>query len=437
MSIHDDAQAAFRAVYDGALSDKEQEVSDLSETVLELKSELASVTDQRDRALTDIAGYILQIEECSSESAQNATEIARLNSEIGTLLDRVKELEAQLEPAPPVRPEGPGFVKAESLSKKATLTATYAAAPSGSQITLGVDTVEFGDFTMYDTRTVGGYGLGLYLVKGLRGLRGSGIDKSIVRQTKGVSTRRSQVPPNPPAGTVNYLNAGTNNLNYVRLGNNDGPVTVTDLTIQGTDQGHEYNGLLIPEAPESIIERVKITGIPGSASANPGETFSLSLYRSHKTTVRNVEVDGRRDGVAVAAAAVGVNFSDNVVIEDTYLHDTKYGHGVAWFTCSNAHMRRVKFRNIGGEVAANFERMSGTVTLEKCDFGPGGRQAHMMLQSDTTSSVVKIIDPIFEGAKFNLRTGGGYQGNPNKQNVADIKLIVNGTERPDLLNIMR
>ena len=437
MSIHDDALTSFRRVYDEALTLRDQKAAELSETITSLTAKVGEITAQRDRALADIAGYILQIEECAAESTQNAAEISRLNAKVTELLARIKELEEQTQPPAPTRPEGPGFVPAESLAKKASLTATFAAAPSGSQITLAPEVLEFGDFTMYDTRTVGGYGLGLYLVKGLRGLRGSGIDRSIVRQTKSVSTRRAQVPPNPPAGTVNYLNAGTNNLNYVRLGNNDGPVTVTDLTIQGTDQGHEYNGLLIPEAQESVIERVKITGIPGSSSANPGETFSLSLYRSHKTTVRNVEVDGRRDGVPVAAAAIGINFSDNVLIEDTFLHDTKYGHGVAWFTCANAHMRRVKFRNIGGEVAANFERMSGTVTLEKCDFGTGGRQAHMMLQSDTTSSIVKIIDPIFEGEKFNIRTGGGYQGNPNKQNVADIKLIINGAERQDLLNIMR
>lgn len=429
MSIHDDAQAAFRAVYDNELE--------------RLNAELS-------RAVADIEGYKLQIEDCTRETTQLTSErdvalsllevskdqVNALTATVESLTARIKELESQV-PSTPVRPTGAGFVPAESLAKKATLTATYAAAPSGSQITLAPGAVEFGDFTMYDTRTVGGYGLGLYLVKGLRGLRGSGIDKSIVRQAMGASTRKGQVPPNPPAGTVNYLNAGTNNLNYVRLGNNDGPVTVTDITIEGTDQGHEYNGLLIPEAPQSVIERVKITGIPGSSGANPGETFGLSLYRSSKSTVRNFEFDGRRGGLPVSAAGIGVNFSDDVLIEDSNLHDTKFGSGIAWFTCTNATMRRVKFSQIGGIVAANFERMAGTVTLDHCDFGIGGTQAHMMLQSDTTSSIVKIIDPIFTGSKFNLRAGGGYQGNPSKQNVADIKLIVNGVERPDLLNIMR
>ncbi|UDL15972.1 glycoside hydrolase [Microbacterium phage Pumpernickel] len=430
MTIHDDALSAFRAVYDDELAGKEDQITALAESLADAESARDTALQELNVSKNLLATSFEQIENLSATVRAREAAIAELQA-------RIKELEGQIAPPAPVRPEGAGFVKAESLTKKATLTATYAAAPSGSQITLPAETAEFGDFTMYDTRTVGAYGIGVYLVKGLRGLRGSGIDKSIVRQTPGVSTRKSQVPPNPPAGTVNYLNAGTNNLYYVRLGNTDGAVTVTDLTIQGTDQGHEYNGLQIYEAQESLLERVKVTGIPGSSSANPGETFSINIFRSHKTTARNIEIDGRRDGVAVAAAAIGVNFSDNVLIENSYLHDTKYGHGIAWFTCNNATMRNVKFRNIGGEVCANFERMAGTVILEKCDFGSGGRQAHMMLQSDTTSAVVKIIDPIFTGEKFNLRTGGGYQGNPNKQIVSDIKLIINGVERPDLLNIMR
>lgn len=430
MTIHDDALGAFRAVYD-------EKISDLMSTIGLRDGEIALLKTDYDKAQSDLKTVTSLLETATSQVDALRSTIDTLNTTITTLQNRIKELEAQTQPPTPVRPEGAGFVKAESLTKKATITAAYASAPSGSEITLPAETVEFGDFTMYDTRTVGAYGLGVYLVKGLRGLRGSGIDKSIVRQTKGASTRKSQVPPNPPAGTVNYLNAGTNNLYYARLGNTDGAVSVTDLTIQGTDQGHDYNGLQIYEAPESLLERVKVTGIPGSASANPGETFSINVFRSHKTVARDIEIDGRRDGVAVAAAAVGVNFSDNVLIENSYLHDTKYGHGIAWFTCNNATMRNVKFRNIGGEVCANFERMAGTVILEKCDFGSGGRQAHMMLQSDTTSAIVKIIDPIFAGEKFNLRTGGGYQGNPNKQIVSDIKLIINGVERPDLLNIMR
>ncbi len=98
MTIHDDAQAAFRAVYD----------TEIDRLVVELN-----------RATTDIEGYKLQIEECTKATTRatgerdaalgllaNAKEqIAGLNATVASLNARIKELESQATPTvTPFRP---------------------------------------------------------------------------------------------------------------------------------------------------------------------------------------------------------------------------------------------------------------------------------------------------------------------------------------------
>lgn len=91
MSIHDDAVAAFRAVYEEAIAQRDDEIAELS-------IDLTEAITARDRALTDIEAYIGQLSECG-------VEMASLTEKIVTLQARVRELESQI-PAPssPFRP---------------------------------------------------------------------------------------------------------------------------------------------------------------------------------------------------------------------------------------------------------------------------------------------------------------------------------------------
>lgn len=344
-------------------------------------------------------------------------------------------------------PSGAGYTPATDVQKS-----TISAVPSGNQMTFAQGTYQFSDFTMFGAAyssnghvynsgaapaPSGGYGLGLYFTQNVMGARGSGIDRTIFSMVPGSSTRADQIPPdeNPPNG--NYLYSGTNNLSYVRLGNNNGAVYLTDVTIQGTDQGHNYNGLLIVQAPNSQVTNVKVTGIPGSGGANPAETFPFNINQSGGTNLTSCEMDGRRGTTLVAATGFGINNSDGVTMTDCYSHHTGFGAGVSYYQCSNITSTRFKADNIHtGSPCMNFERVGGTNEIVAPNLTRGSTPYHVMIESDTVSGTFNFRDPVYDGTKFIVKAGGTYQGNPNAQDTSAIHLFVNGTERPDLLSII-
>lgn len=119
MSVHDDAIAAFREVYDDAITGLNDELSASYE-------ELTLVKSERDRALTDIEGFKVQIEECTKNTDQAIKEkdialnllsaskaqvdaltnsVTALNATILELQARITELEENQQPVtPPFRP---------------------------------------------------------------------------------------------------------------------------------------------------------------------------------------------------------------------------------------------------------------------------------------------------------------------------------------------
>lgn len=82
MTVHDRAEDAFRAVYDS-------EITGLEGQAVQARAELALVEQERDRALTDIAGFKVQLEESDDV-------ISTLTQKVAELEAKIRELETQV-----------------------------------------------------------------------------------------------------------------------------------------------------------------------------------------------------------------------------------------------------------------------------------------------------------------------------------------------------
>lgn len=332
-------------------------------------------------------------------------------------------------PTPPAGPPtGAGIVAYESLPNRGNLVATVNGVTPAAQVSFQPGTFEFSDFT----GGVTDYGFLAWqtATAGPKGLRGSGPGATVFQMRPGSSTRAVDVPPQSTFAT-----GGTNPLYLLRA---DAGTVLSGFSLLGTDQGHLYNGLNLYEGAGATVTDVRVKGIPGDNSANPGETFAVNMYRGTNTRLERVEVDGRNAaGTKVAASGVGVNFGTGNTITDLYVHDLAHGHGVAAYTTANLALVRPRVEN--SYRGLNFERVTGTVTITqptlRGQLEPNGSPApHIAIASDTGSASYTITDPVHDGAKLRVSVTG-FGGNARTQDPAAVKLIVAGVERPDLMDL--
>jgi hypothetical protein len=320
------------------------------------------------------------------------------------------------------RASGPGIVPYESLPQRSSVSATANQVPSVSQVSFLPQTFEFIDFA--DARS-NNYGFGAYFQPQVGGLRGSGVDGTVFRMRPGTSTRAPEIPV--------QSTGDTNNISLIRIGGGGSIVRspiISDFTLLGTEQGHLYNGLLVYYSTNGQIMRVKVKHIPGNASSQPGETFGINDYRSNGNVYSFIEIDG--DGVG--ASGFGGNLGSNLTVVDSVSKNNPYSAGWTCNTYSNITYRRVSALD-NGKMGFNFERVSGTVLLDNCTM-LRNKTYHISIANDQNTAQYTIIDPVFDGAKLNVKVSG-FAGNPMKQDINTIDLIVNGVERPDLLNLIR
>ena len=327
----------------------------------------------------------------------------------------------------PVLPTGANVVPYTGLSG-ANLSSRIESAGAGKFVAFDQGTFAFSDFA--DSTL--SYGVRVLIANGILG---SGKTWTVFQMNPLTSTQAGRVPAsNPPTS-----NGQVNPLRLMRVGweDNANPVQVGGFSLLGTNQGHLFGGLEIYWVkPGSIVRDLLIKGIPGDLSREPGETFSLSMYRctglsTNKILVTNVEIDGRNaSNVPVAASGVGVNFGQYVRMEGCNVHHMNVAHGYALYETANLEFIQCKATDtaING---FNFENVSGTVTLDRitCQRNSG---YHLGIFTDKGNAVYNIIDPVFDGTKLRIRCTG-YSNGPRTQNTADIHLYVGGVERPDLI----
>lgn len=328
----------------------------------------AYVEAQIATATIDVAEQLNEAEQrAAGLTAQNqalTTENTNLQAENTRLQARVAELEAgtpptvPAEPAPTTPPANTGnplpdlpTIKYESLYKSGDdLAAVVDRLPSRAVLLLPDGDFEWSDFNR-------GSGYGIYHPNFL-GFGGNGRNRTRLRMKPRSSTKASQVPAQSAGGT--------NQLNLMRVGEGARPTTMFGMTIDGTDQGHLYNGLSVYKATNAVWQDLLLRGVdPGDYSSPPGETFGINSFRTKNFTLRNVEVDGRRaDGTRVSGSPYGGNCCDGDYLEDCYFHDSEVS-SVTWSfagspTNPDAPSRNVTTRNLKVENNANHKMGSGT-----------------------------------------------------------------------------
>lgn len=295
-------------------------------------------------------------------------------------------------PAPPSRPTGTGYVAWESLFTAGdTIRTVLAKVRNGDILTLPAGTFEFSDFNDQGSTA------GLLLPSACSGLWGTGPGNdgnpaTILRMAAGSSTKASQVPT--AAGT-------TNSFRLVETKNNNSVFAY--LQVQGTNQGHYYNGLSVFGSSSSplsnaVVDTVFFNGCnPGNSNSPPGETFALGTNHTNNMKILNCELDGR-DPITRArtcSSLIGHNSSSNCYLEDTYAHHTLTGHGVTFWQCDTVHTVNMRCEYTGTASSGanvgyciNHENVSGTVLHESpsllVDRAGGNSGYHMSLNNSST-----------------------------------------------------
>ncbi|MGN7799045.1 right-handed parallel beta-helix repeat-containing protein [Leifsonia sp. 22587] len=236
------------------------------------------------------------------------------------------------------------------------------------------------------------------------------------------------------AATINALVTGdTNNFSLMRLGRGGSQATTPYFsgTLASTNQGSNYNGLILYYATNATVENSTILGFQGSSGFPPGETFPLNNYHSVNTLIRWVTVDGQ----GIGASGLGNNYCTSPLVQDSTFKNMGYGAGVTHYLTTDPTYERCTFS--GNHLyGANFEKVSGTITLRNCTFS--NNRYPMCVDTDGTSAVVNVYDPIWDGMNsgvpFKILRHNTYAfpaGNPsppNKQNVSDFHIFQNGVE---------
>lgn len=309
------------------------------------------------------------------------------------------------------------------LANQGSLPATVNSLTPSANVSFLPGTYDFSDFTGGAQQF--GFLLWQTASQGPKGLLGSGKTATVFQMRANSSTQAGQVPPQS-----SFTSGGTNPL-YLMRGDNG--VVLSGFTLAGTPQGHLYGGLQLYYANGSQVSDVLVKGIPGDDSANPGETFSINLFRAAGAHLDRLEIDGRdANGTKVGASGLGINFGSGAVVTDLYAHDLAYGHGVASYTTDSPTFVRPVVT--GGQRGLNFERVTGTVKITQPNL-TGQAEVPIAIASDTGSATYEISDPVLAaGQKLVVRVTG-YMGNARTQDPASVHLLVGGVERPDLLDL--
>jgi hypothetical protein len=253
-----------------------------------------------------------------------------------------------------------------------------------------------------------------------------------------VTTYRMKALSSTKAGSVPTAAGSTNPYFLLRSGGlgstQAAKVDIGGLTLQGTDQGHLYNGMQVGYGSGSTLHDLTINGIPGSSSSPPGETASLSLWHADAASLTDVTLDGYRasDGAQVAASLLEYNYTTGAnTITNLKSTGARYGFGLAMYRAAGTYT--FNGCNLSGNrKAVNIEESIGgtTYNFNGCDFrGTTGAPYVAQVTSINSSSKVYIRDPKVDAWPLKVNCyGTAALSGANKQLDSDIHLIVNGVD---------
>jgi len=290
------------------------------------------------------------------------------------------------------------------------------AAAGGNVIGLPAATLAFQDFTPADGTFDGG-------VIGGGGLIGMGQGRSVLEVAPSTSTHAGDIPTTFPA---------TNQLSVLRVGTLESTsrIVLSHFSVQGTEQGHLYNGLRVERVRNLRASDIRVTAIPGGASSPPGETFGINDFRTTGSQWSKVVVDG----AGVGASGFGVNNATDIQICDTVSNNNRYGMGFAFWQ-SNGITCVDCIATDNGRAGFNFERVTGSNELVRPR--ATGNTYGIRISNDLGTGRFLIVDPRLTDGHLTVTLPYRYNGSANRQKASDITLVVRGKERPDLLRIQR
>lgn len=333
-------------------------------------------------------------------------------------------------------PTGPGIISYRSLSG-ANPSARLASVTAGQKVSLPPQVISWNDFAQSVNSAVpNNSGSGLFIQRPGQ-LLGSGIGNTVLRMNAGSTSKRTQV-------------GGTTKLEYIHLLGST--KLVQDLTVQGVpiNEGsytgasgkqittsdvttqNVYNGFFINTIDGFVMKRVKVSAIPGSYQAPPGETFGIDVYRGNSHTYEDIEIDGQN----TVATGWGPNFlGGTTVVNRLNAHDCRYSSGAAIFACTGTIVMTdcVFRRNYN---AINFEDCGYTSAKVIRPIFEASKTSDINWWGDTTTqSLTKsfrldIYDPVVVGGgKIRVRHTATHGGYPNVMQRSDIHVWVNGVEQ--------
>lgn len=222
----------------------------------------------------------------------------------------------------------------------------------------------------------------------VKGIVGAGRD-TIIRMKANTSSFGKTVPTQS-AGS-------TNQLYLLRMNDGQGQ-TLSDFWLQGTEQGHLYNGIMVGNSsPGTTVENLLITGIPGDAGTPPGETFGLNWWRGSDSVTRDVEIDGYRwtgdsfssrvRGPIVGASPIGYNNHDEARLINVLTHDSEVGMPTFWYSDNAQTWNLQSIRNVTG---INHEESFNIVHHQPVIHGSYSRR-HINFMSNKSDGKLTII----------------------------------------------
>jgi hypothetical protein len=178
-----------------------------------------------------------------------------------------------------------------------------------------------GDYSIADNTDVNNYSV--YAPKAL-GLRGAGIDKTVIRVKANSFTYKVSRPKDAGAGLLRY---GPNN------GSSGKVRTMSDVTFVGAPQAGPdglpmfSSGLINYMGRGEVWQRVRVRGLAygGGNSPNTGETFMVNDYRTTDQMYLDLDLDGRDEaGNMVSGSPLGFNGSIRPTVKRSYIHHSLY-----------------------------------------------------------------------------------------------------------------
>jgi len=320
------------------------------------------------------------------------------------------------------QPTGSGIVRYQDLAG-ATFDARWNAAGS-NYLSLGTGTFAFSDFNANSSNFGADSGTST-------GILGSGVAYTTIQMNANTSTKASTAD----SGSTNpyYLL----DLNHVNGGKFDG------FLLQGTSQGHDYNGLRSDYASGVTFSNLKISAVPGSSPSPPGETFYINVYGSSSNPFTNpvfdtIEFDGQWAAASTGATNGGVTDSTSALngtltYNRVYAHELKYGKAYAgWQTFGGGTFTECFCVNTA--FGYGFEECGGTFTFNNCTFGGNITDLHLG-NSHAARTKIVINDPILLAGQTKIKAyipptyAGNGGGAGNAQSASDITIYVGGVDK--------